>query len=569
MRTQSRTLGPSIALASGLLFAAVAVADDTDKSRDRARDLDTPQTPVEVHEWSVWVGSPTQGAVNAIRSYPNAMPGAVGTSRPKAEDKDPNRRFPVAPISVLQFFGTACKDVDVDIRAKKGNFVAHWPPSNERGGRLQWFKSDLVAEVPDSIPIGYLPPSHWFQDMRSNKEALYLKNGAKVERFVAYDTELNIPIPVRLRGGPDEYTLQNLTDGRLIDVAVIVPSEKGVRVGWLDELPTAVPEDKDKKKKDKDKEKPKPAADAGKATPEKAEAVFRDAEEKPKDKGKEEKLPPVPPEGDPTVRARVDQVLNRPVNVSVEKTARREVLALIARQVRVAFEIDDKGLAKGEVDLNKPMDLKAEGVAARDALADVLGEAGLSYRVTQEGRLYITTAARLAESESKGQVVEGPPVKLLMSQPVKVSDSSYKEMTRDVLARRLAGQGLREDVIKTLLDEYGKALFEQGELVVLVHLSRDAIDEAVLLDVFPPPKKVVRTALILVHGIDPRLQDRARALVKQLGDNSPKTRDAAESKLFELGPVAVPALEDALVEKDVEIVFRAERLLLRLNRSVP
>jgi hypothetical protein len=33
--------------------------------------------------------------------------------------------------------------------------------------------------------------------------------------------------------------------------------------------------------------------------------------------------------------------------------------------------------------------------------------------------------------------------------------------------------------------------------------------------------------------------------------------------------VAVPVLEDALINKDVEIVVRAERLLLRLNRSVP
>jgi hypothetical protein len=36
-----------------------------------------------------------------------------------------------------------------------------------------------------------------------------------------------------------------------------------------------------------------------------------------------------------------------------------------------------------------------------------------------------------------------------------------------------------------------------------------------------------------------------------------------------MGPVAVPALEDALTNKDVEIVFRAERVLLKLNRPVP
>jgi hypothetical protein len=104
---------------------------------------------------------------------------------------------------------------------------------------------------------------------------------------------------------------------------------------------------------------------------------------------------------------------------------------------------------------------------------------------------------------------------------------------------------------------------------VLAHFSREAIDETVLLDVFPPPKKFIRTALLVVHGVDPRLQDRARTLVQQLGDKSYKVRESAEARLVELGPVAVPVLEDALTNKDVEIVFRAERLLLRLNRQVP
>ncbi len=232
-------------------------------------------------------------------------------------------------------------------------------------------------------------------------------------------------------------------------------------------------------------------------------------------------------------------------------------------------EIDERTLAKDQINLGEPMSMKATGIAARDALADVLGNLGLSYRVTEDSKLFITTAARLAEdTNKKGAVIEGPPVKVGMSQPRKADEPSYRELTRDALARRLAGQGLREDVVEFLLKQYGKFLFEPGELLVLVHLSREAIDETVLLDVFPPPKKFVRTALVVIHGVNPRLQDRARVLVKQLGDKSPKERESAESRLFEMGPVAVPVLEDALTNKDVEIVFRAERLLLRLNRPV-
>jgi hypothetical protein len=534
----------------------VSAYQDKDKAndKDKDKDKDKPQVPIEVQEWSIWVGNPAQTTVNSLRIYKNAMPGVAGTSRPKFENKELASKFPVAPISVVQFFGEAAKDVDVDIRAKKGNFLAHWPLSNERGGRLQWFKSDLSANAPAQIPPSYLPPNHWFTKFRENSAALYLKYESHFDRFIAYDTELTITIPLRIRGGPDEYTLQNLTSHKLLDVAVIAPSDAGYRVGWLDSLPTAAPEKNEetppKKKTDK----------------EKADTVFKEAEKK----AAEEEVPPLPAEGDTTVRARVDQLLNRSIVVTVQQMPGKDLLDMITGQARVRYELDDKTIAKEKINLGQPMTMNAPNIAARDALAEVLGNLALSYRVTEDGKLFITTSARLSDDSSKkGGVVEGPPIKLGMSLPLKPSNPSYKEVTRDAITRRLAGQGLREDMIQLLLGEYGQALFEPGELIVLAHFSRPAIDETVMLDVFPMPKKIVRTALLVIHGVDPRLQDRARALVQQLGEKSYKARETAETKLAEMGPVAVPALEDALVNKDVEIVFRAERLLLRLNRSVP
>ena len=493
------------------------------------------------------------------------MPSVAGTIRPKLDDKELLSKFPVAPVSIAQFFGEAARDIDVNLRAKKGSFLSHWPPAAERSGRLQWFKSDLSPTPPAGIPQSYLPETHWFHKLRGMDSALYLKPETGYERFIAYDAEVAIKVPVKLRGGPDEYTLQNLTERRLLDVCVIAPTENGFRVGWLDELPAATPESEleSKKKKAKDKE------ETAKKTTEKqkAEAVFKDAEAKPKE---EEKPTPLPPEADATVKARIDQILNRPVNVTVQQTSRKDVLDLVVGQARIRYELDDKTIAKEQINLGSPMTLQAPNIAARDALAEILGGISLSYRVTADGTLYITTAARLTEdADKKGTVVEGPPIKLTLSQPLKPSNPSYRELTRDTYARRLGGQGLRESVIQLVLDQYSASLFEPGELIVLAHLSRDSLDEAVLLDVFPPPKKLIRTALIVCHGIDPRLQDRARTLVQELGDKSPKKREAAEAKLLEMGPVAVPVLEDVLAGKDVEIVYRAERILLKLNRPVP
>jgi len=556
---RSSWLAISVALVLWMSFHASAF-DDQDKGS--AKDKDQAQSPVEVYEWSIWVGNPAQPSINASRFYRNPMPTSVGTTRPKLDEKALAGKFPIAPISLVQFFGEPCRDVDVDLRVKKGSFLSHWPACQEHTGRLQWFKSDLSALPPGDVPQSYLPPTHWLAGLREHKSALFLKHEAHVERFIAYDAEVVVAVPVKIRGGPDEYTLQNLTNRRLLDVAVIAPGESGFRVGWLDELPTAAPEKKEETTPKKPSDPKEKAADQKK----KADALFQEGEAK----TKEEEIPPLPAEADATVRARVDQLLNQPIVVAVEQAPRRQVLDLIASQARLRYEVDDRTLAKEQIDLNQPTSMKASSIAARDALADVLGNLGLSYRITDVGKLFITTAARLADDTGKkGAVIEGPPVKLVMSQPRKPTDPSYRELTHDALSRRLAGQGLREDVVQLVLSQYGKLLFEPGELVVLVHFAREAIDEAVLLDVFPAPRKMIRTALLVVHGVDPRLQDRARILVQQLGDNSYKVRETAEARLMEMGPAAVPALEDALIHKDVEIVFRAERVLLRLNRPVP
>ncbi len=537
---------------------------------------DRPQPPIEVYEWSVWVGSQAQPSLNAPRVYRNAMPGPVGTIRPKLEGVELDRQFPIAPISVVQAFGEPTQDVDVDLRVKKGTVLAHWPRGTERSDGLRWFKTNLLAAPPAGIAPGYIPEDHWFQKLRRADPALYFHHETRVERFLAYDPELTVPIPVKLRGGPHEYTLQNLTGHPLLDVAVIAPDEDGgYRIGWLDSLPTGVPKDAKEKEKEKEKDNEK---EKNKDNPElkakAAEAVLQagEAELKPKEKDNDKakgEPKPMPAEGDANIRARVDQALNRPVTVEADMVPRKEVLALVAGQARLRYEVDDPTLAKADVDLGRPMTLKAGRLAARDALAEVLGTIGLSYRIAEDGSLFITTGARLAAETGKKTVIEGPPVKLTLSQPIRPSDPSFRELTRDAYARRLAAQGMRAEVIRTYLDQYGPVLFEPKALIVAAHFSREAIDEISLLDVFPSPKAFVRTAVVVAHGIDPRLQDRARVLVKQLGDAAPKAREEAETRLFELGPVAVPVLEDALRERDVEIVFRAERILLRLNHQVP
>ena len=536
----------------------------------RALGQDEPlQLPVDANEWSIWVANPAQPTWNSSRATRNAMPGLVGTNRIPLDDEEETRRFPVSPISVLQFFGDPSEDVDVELRVSEGSFLAHWPPSTDRGGRLQWFGVNLKPDPPAGLPLAFIPDSHWMQALRT-APALYIEGEERADRFVAYDAEFNRPIPVKLRGGPDEYTLQNLSARRLLDVALIVPTDDGLRVGWLDELPTAAPEADPKSKPDE--KKPDPSAPKSPTKPEtdpaRVDEILAEVGAKPDDT--DEPLKPLPPEGDANARAAVDQVLNRPITIEAAGSTRKETLDRIAAAARFRYELDDRAITKANVDLAKPSALRPGTVAARDAIAELLGSVGLSYRVTDTGALFITTSARLAEAaEGGGKIPEGPPVTLTLSQPLPADDPSYRELTLDAYVRRLAGQGLREDVAREIVGAYGESLFRPEKLVVLAHLSRETIDEMTPLDIFPPPRKFARTATLVIHGIDPRLQDQARTLVQRLGDESFQAREAAEDELFALGPVAVPALEDALTDTDVEIVFRAERLLRRLDRRIP
>ena len=148
------------------------------------------------------------------------MPNSGGTSRTKLEEKDLGSKFPVAPISVVQFFGESRKDVDVNLRAKKGLFLSHWPASTD----ARAVSNGSGRSSPRVLPrtSRELPPGRTSDpETPPERLGLYLKHESHYERFIAYDAEVAVPVPVKIRGGPDEYTLQNLTGRKLIDVAVI------------------------------------------------------------------------------------------------------------------------------------------------------------------------------------------------------------------------------------------------------------------------------------------------------------------------------------------------------------
>ena len=74
-------------------------------------------------------------------------------------------------------------------------------------------------------------------------------------------------------------------------------------------------------------------------------------------------------------------------------------------------------------------------------------------------------------------------------------------------------------------------------------------------------KKLGVNAELLTDEL-PQNRNDVQGLVAELGDASYSKREQAEKRLKDLGRLAIPSLKEALKNKDLEVVMRAERLLL-------
>jgi len=100
---------------------------------------------------------------------------------------------------------------------------------------------------------------------------------------------------------------------------------------------------------------------------------------------------------------------------------------------------------------------------------------------------------------------------------------------------------------------------------VVCRLGDDFHAEHLKLDVTPEPKHVRRFTLLVIRNADPGIEREITQLVSQLGDPIWKRREEATAQLAKLGKAAEDALKKAIKSDDLEIVFRAERLLARLD----
>ena len=103
--------------------------------------------------------------------------------------------------------------------------------------------------------------------------------------------------------------------------------------------------------------------------------------------------------------------------------------------------------------------------------------------------------------------------------------------------------------------------FDPHRLTAIYRMDDAEYDRLLPLEVVPQPAKISRFGLVIIINADPSAGNIVDDLIKQLGDDDWSKRDAAYHALAAMGPAATEKLKSASKDKDLEIAWRAERLL--------
>jgi hypothetical protein len=194
--------------------------------------------PLEIHEMSLWVTEPTATQVNAVGGYPSAMPGAVDSARSRVVEPG---RPDVQPVSLMFFSGTAPKVADLSLRIPAGRFLATWPMAENKNNRVAWKDLKFADPAVGSDQFAFVPEGHWFERARK-MDSLPLERGARIEKFIAYDPEVNAQFSLRLENESNKYRIFNGSKYAIKDVLFVSPEKDGTRLSWLDDLASNRPD---------------------------------------------------------------------------------------------------------------------------------------------------------------------------------------------------------------------------------------------------------------------------------------------------------------------------------------
>jgi hypothetical protein len=200
----------------------------------------TKPSTFELREWMVMVASPFQPVANADGVVLSTLPSSAESRRQSAAEDQQN--VP-QPIGVIRLYGRADTAVDVSLQIPNGKVMAAWPKARTKSNRLLWPNLNLSTIPPATSAMEEqtepeaLDANSWLNDLRHERSD-WLRGEDSLERFLAYDLELNYTSPLTIGGGgPDlSYQLTNQSLRPMRELNLYKPDGNGWRHTEIDQL---------------------------------------------------------------------------------------------------------------------------------------------------------------------------------------------------------------------------------------------------------------------------------------------------------------------------------------------
>lgn len=143
-------------------------------------------------------------------------------------------------------------------------------------------------------------------------------------------------------------------------------------------------------------------------------------------------------------------------------------------------------------------------------------------------------------------------------------EAGLKTLSKE-LTDRLVKAGLNQDEADAMVQVWYEGLFKQDDLTLFYRVPQTVYEKWLPIKAEPAPAKTARVGLVVHRHLEPELDARVEALIKQLGAEAFDTRDKAQTQLLKIGGAAFPLLEKNAKSDDTEIAKACQDILKALD----
>jgi hypothetical protein len=133
----------------------------------------------------------------------------------------------------------------------------------------------------------------------------------------------------------------------------------------------------------------------------------------------------------------------------------------------------------------------------------------------------------------------------------------------------LQNLGVSEGDSAVIVGIIAGTLRDSHKLAGVYLMDQAEFDHLLPLDVVPEPRTIQRIGIVIVRNADPNAGSDVDDWIAQLADPDWSKRDEAYQALAKIGPSALVKLQAATKSKDVEVVWRAEKLIATMGQGKP